>query len=134
MVLRGNRCGGLAGVARSCRSPCVKSRQQARPRRDVSHSYFPSALLLHGLLLSAAKDVLATTRGTARCCRINSGSRRGHNARENALHHRLDAIRERKNARYFFPGYAEAGAENNPHALVVVFLNEREVLFVRFAS
>ena len=65
---------------------------------------------------------------------INPGSRRGHDARENALHYRLDAIRERKNTRRVFPGHAEAGAEHDPHPLVVVSRNEGDIPLPRDAT
>src|SRR4029453_11959808 len=99
-----------------------------------SCSHFAAPVQRRSILLSAAKDVFATTRGIARCSRINPGSRRGHDARENALHYRLDAIREWKNTRRGFPRYAEAGAEHDLHALVLVSRNERDVPLPRYAA
>src|SRR4029453_13927418 len=99
-----------------------------------SCSHFAAPVQRRSILLSAAKDVFATTRGIARCSRINPGSRRGHDARENALHYRLDAIREWKNPRRVFPRYAGAGAEHAPHALVVDSRNEGHLPIPRDAT
>src|SRR4030095_3465722 len=127
VFFRGDRWGGGAGIARSCRSPCIKSRQPARQGRGVSSSHFASALPRRGILLSANENVLATPRRLARCSWINPSAGRGHDARENALRYRLDAIRERKNTRRIFHGYAEARTEHDPDPLVVVSRNERDI-------
>ena len=73
----------------------------------------------------------------AACARLSGRLRlpaRARCSRKCVPNYRLDVIRERKNTRRVFPRYAEAGAEHDLHALVVVSRNERDVPLPRYAA
>jgi hypothetical protein len=58
---------------RADRRSSIQTTGSTRTRRIVQP--FRVGLQRRGILLSAAKDVFAATRGVARCCRVNPGSR-----------------------------------------------------------